>query len=108
MMSIDWTHVVTVEARAATAQAGNILAGRAECARRIVAVARETTQLNLAAAAAAGLLDEADFATYRQGLIWIAEMRATWRPLAESGADLSDDALWPVPPAPVVALARKY
>jgi hypothetical protein len=107
-MNIDLSRIVTAEDKAAKDLELRLEAGRAECARRILAVARETTQMNLSAAAAAGFLNEADLGAYRQGLIWIAKMRAEWRVLVEAGADLSDDRHWPEAPAAVRDLARRY
>jgi len=80
----------------------------AECARRIVAVADATAQMNMASYQAAGLFSTAQTATYVSGLTWVAQMRGTWRGLAEADADLSADANWPACPADVIALAAQF
>lgn len=107
-MKLDLTQLITAEKKAETALAARLEAGRAECARRITAVVNATSQINLAAAAAGGLLSAEDAAVYRQGLIWIATMRAAWRPLAEAGRDLSDDKNWPAPSTAIRDLARRF
>jgi hypothetical protein len=98
----------TAADRAVEAAARARAIASAECRRRILAVASESTQMNLASAAAAGLLDEADLAAYRAGLGWVAAMRATWAPLAEAGADPADDAAWPACPPEAAALAARF
>ena len=79
-----------------------------ECKRRILAVASTTKQLNMAAAVAAGLLDDTGKGVYTQGLLWIASMRQTWHNLAEQGADVYDDRNWPECPAEVVEFAKAF
>jgi hypothetical protein len=83
-------------------------AGRLECRRRIFAVVDEMAQINLAAAAGAGLLSEAQREAYISGLGWIQLMRGTWPALVEAGADLSDDANWPAVPAGAAALVAAF
>lgn len=107
-MRIDLTQLITAEDKAHAALAARTEAARAACARRIGAVVNQTAQMNLAAAAAGGLLAAADAATYRAGLAWIAAMRAAWRGLADSGRDPDDDGNWPAPPAAVVDLGRRF
>lgn len=79
-----------------------------ECKRRILAVASTTKQLNMAAAVAAGLLDDTGKGLYTQGLLWIASMRQTWHNLAEQGADVYDDANWPECPEAVIEFANNF
>lgn len=100
--------IKTAEDKAAEALAAAKDAARRECRRRILAVCDETAQINLAAAVAAGLITGADLETYRAGLAWVEAMRATWAGLAEAGADLADDANWPVVPDGVAELAARY
>lgn len=107
-MKIDLAQIVTSEAKAKAALATRMDTARTECARRIGAVVNQTAQMNLAAAAAGGLLPAADAATYRAGLAWIAAMRGTWRGLVEGGQDVGDDRHWPAPPPPVVDLGRRF
>jgi hypothetical protein len=92
---------------AAQAAAARSSAAREECRRRILAVVPETAQVNLTAAAAAGLLSPADLATFKAGLGWIAAMRAAWGAVAEGGQPV-DAADWPVAPAEVVALGARF
>lgn len=81
---------------------------KAECRRRILAVVNETAQINLAAAAAADQLTPEQRTAYVAGLDWIMQMRAAWPALAASGADLTDDANWPVVPAGAAELAGAF
>lgn len=97
MRNVDLSQMVTAEtkqlARAHACQA----ARKADCRRRIFAVMDEAAQMNLAAAAAAGTLEEEQMAIYRAGLAWIHAMRAACA-----------DGNWPEPPAEVVALASRF
>lgn len=81
---------------------------RAECSRRIFDVVDANAQMNLASAAAAGLLTSAQMQTYQAGLQWVADMRATWPTLADQDADISDDANWPSVPVGVIELAASF
>lgn len=80
----------------------------AECTRRIYAVVDQYAQINLAAAAGAGLLNEAQAATYRAGVLWVAAMRVAYASIVEDGLDPADDANWPQPSAEIVALAAAF
>ncbi len=97
----------TPEEAAAELEARKQLA-KAECHRRIVLVADEASQLNLAAAAGGGILTEEQGAIFLSSLAWIKSMRDTWRALAASGADLDDDSNWPAPPAGVDLLVSAF
>jgi hypothetical protein len=108
MIAIDWTCIDTAEDRAAREAQARAAAAAAACARRILAVCNEHAQINLASAAAAGLLAADDLQTYRTGLAWVAAMRQAWRPIAEAGADPADDTAWPAVPDGVAALARRF
>lgn len=80
-----------------------------ECRNRIYAVADETAQMNLAAAAATGLLSAEDLATFKSSLAWVAAMRANVATLVGADdEDYSDDAKWPAVPAGVAELGAKY
>lgn len=76
MNNIDLTRIITADDKAATAAARALTARKSEGRARILAVCNETTQINLAATAAAGLLNGEQMAAYRAGLAWIAKMRA--------------------------------
>lgn len=82
---------------------------KVECKKRIFAIADEIAQINLAAAAGAGLLLPADLLIYRAGLQWVDDMRQNCGALATNHeADISDDASWPTVPAGVAELAERY
>ena len=72
-----------------------------------LAVAGETALLNLTAAAAAGLLAQADRATFAAGFAWVAAMRAACGAAAQA-PDPAEDALWPAVPAGVADLAAQF
>ena len=93
---IDWGQMVTADAKAAAALAARKEAVHAECSRRIYAVVDAHAQINLAAAAAAGVLSAADMATYRAGVAWIDATRRACAPLI-TGGEIADDAAWPAP-----------
>jgi hypothetical protein len=98
MSNIDFSQVITAEAGAEAADRARLAARKADCRVRIHAVADQIAQINLAAAAAAGALDEGQMALYRAGLGWIEAMRAA----CASGAD------WPDVPPGVADLAAAF
>jgi len=100
--------IKTAEDKAAEALAAAKTAAKQECGRRIVAVLSEAAQINLTAAAAAGQMSDADSATWRAGLDWIAQMRGTWQPLTEAGLDPSDDSNWPPAPTGLAELISRF
>lgn len=105
------THVLTIKTaaeRAAETAEFARAAAKAECARRITAVADIVTQTNLLAAYQTGQLSEAEQATFLAGHQWIRAMQAAWPLLVETGADIHDDANWPPVPAGAVELAEAY
>ena len=79
-----------------------------ECSRRIYDVAPQTTQMNLSSVAGAGMLPPEDLTTWQSALVWVGLMRGTWRNLAATGADISDDTNWPELPLGVADLVDKY
>jgi hypothetical protein len=81
---------------------------KAECACRIYAVASQVAQTNMAAVAAAGVMTAEDMTTYREGLVWIASMRAAWVVVGAKATDPLDDANWPAVPKNVAALAARF
>jgi hypothetical protein len=105
---LGWSQRARTEAELAADLAARLDEGRAECRRRIFAVVDEMAQINLAAAAGAGLLSGAQHAAYISGLGWIQLMRTTWPALVEAGADLSDDANWPAVPDGAAALVAAF
>lgn len=108
-MSINWTLMQTVEDKAALAAEAHAAAVKAECGRRITAVAAEYTQINLTGAATAGVLDEAEMEAYRQSVAWVAATRAACAWLIEHPeADHQADEHWPVCPDDVAALAAAF
>jgi hypothetical protein len=96
---IDWTRRLKAADLAVVGIAEALEAQKEECRQRILAVASEVTQMNLASVAAAGLLSADDLASYRAGLVWIEKMRAAWRIVP---------AAWPAVPPQVQALARRF
>jgi len=90
-------NIQTAEDLAAEALAEQLATRKGECRTRIYAVVDSIAQMNLAAAAAAGGLDEAQMSTYRTGLAWIGATRAAY-----SGGD------WPEVPAGVAELAAQF
>jgi len=109
MSNIDLTRLITADAKSAAATLQHTELTRAECRRRIYTVADETAQINLAAAAAAGTLDETQMGVYRNGLDWVAQMRATCRVLADDPQrSATDDAEWPPLPDGLAELADLF
>lgn len=85
------------------------LATKAECQRRIYAVVDQIAQVNLAAAAAGGVLTSKQMTDYRAGLIWIASMRAACGTLiARNDLTFVEDEHWPEPAATIVTLATAF
>jgi hypothetical protein len=105
---LGWSQRAKSDTELAADQVARRDEGRAECRRRIFAVVDEMAQINLAAAAGAGLLSEAQRAAYISGLGWIQLMRTTWPGLVDAGADLSDDANWPAVPDGAAALVAAF
>ena len=100
--------IKTAAERAEEASELGRAAAKAECARRINAVADIVTQTNLLAASQTGQLSEAEQATFLAGHQWIRAMQAAWPVLVETGVDIHDDANWPTVPAGAVELAEAY
>ncbi len=82
---------------------------KAECGRRIYAVASLATQTNMTAARAAGLLTPDQDAAFLAGLQWIGAMRAACANMITScESDHQSDAHWPACPVEFVALANAF
>jgi len=82
---------------------------KAECGRRIYAVASDSAQKNMLANIAAGLMSEADKAAFDAGVQWISDMQAACRALiAAQDATFAEDAHWPAIPAGVADLAARF
>lgn len=105
---LGWSQRAKSETELEADQVARLDEGKAECRRRIFAVVDEMAQINLAAAAGAGLLSGAQHGAYISGLGWIQLMRTTWPALVEAGADLSDDANWPAVPDGAAALVAAF
>lgn len=105
-----WSYDGEVVSIDATKKA-EILTGliKAECKKRIYAVANEVTQVNIAAAAATDLLSAEDLATFKSALGWVDAMRANVATLVDADeGDYENDNKWPAVPAGVAELAAKY
>jgi hypothetical protein len=126
MSAIDFSRVVTAEARAAAAALDRAAAMRAECRRRILAAIPFEAQSNIAQAvtvytaelvrggtvaeaeAASGLAD-ADLPVAGAGRRWIAGMQAACRALAtDPAADPAEEAAWPPLPEGVADLVARF
>lgn len=82
---------------------------KAECRRRIFAVADDTAQMNMASHAAAGLFDAGKRAAFLAALQWVAEMRGACGVLiASADATFTTDDAWPPCPPEVAALAAQF
>jgi hypothetical protein len=81
-----------------------------ECSRRIFATASANSQMNMTAAAAAGMMiSPQDQAAYVAALGWVASMRAACGALISSAdADFRQDSKWPDIPEGVSELVAKY
>ncbi len=106
-MNIDMTQVVTAADKATEAEAARLGEAKAECRRRILAVADEIAQINLASAAAAGLMTNAQMAVYSSGLGWVNAMRAASSTMP-ADTDYRNDAAWPPVPAGMAELAAEF
>lgn len=109
MSNIDLAQLVTAEAKTAQRAQEQMDAARQVCQARILSVFSYHAQLNLASAAAAGMLDGAELKTYKAALKWVANMRATFAEIAEDVALSPDeDATWPAPPERIGGLIDRY
>jgi len=109
MSNIDLSKLITAEEKSAHARIRRALAVKAECRARILAVADETAQMNLAQAASAGLFDAGTMHIHRTGVAWVASMRRTCQALIDEPArDYREDAAWPAVPPGVRELSDSY
>jgi hypothetical protein len=109
MSNIDLSQIVTADDKAATTTQARVGRVKAECSRRIYALADAHAQMNLASVAAAGLLTAEHMATYQSGLGWIAAMRLTCVGLVGNvKADFMAEAAWPDIPSGVAELAAAF
>jgi hypothetical protein len=82
---------------------------KAECGRRIFAVASQNAQMNMTAACVAGAMTDSDKATFAASLLWVGQMRTACGALiASADADYAVEAKWPVCPAAVLALVARF
>ena len=120
-MSIDFTQVITAEQKAAEALDARATAIKAECRARILAVASEATQMNIAqagviysalradgagerAARRAVGLNEGDLVRVAGWREWVAAMQAECRRAIQAG----DAPVWPDLPEGVADLAARF
>lgn len=108
MSNIDFRQLITAEAKQAADLEARLSHARFECRRRILAICGETAQINLSAAASAGLLVEDDVLRYKAFLNWISEMRTAWSSIAQAGHNPSDDTHWPAVPAEAMHLIARF
>ena len=101
--------IKTADDLAAEQQAIRAGAIKEACRARIVAVADEMAQINLASAAGAGLLSAGDLAIYKAGLLWVTATRAACAEMiADPEADWLSDGGWPPVPEGVAELAARF
>jgi hypothetical protein len=82
---------------------------KAECQRRIYAVASPDCQMNMTAYVAAGGATDADKAAFSSSLGWVMAMRAAYATLAGSlDPTFAQDSHWPACPADAASLAAKF
>lgn len=80
-----------------------------ECRKRIFAVVNDTAQKNMTAFAAAGLFTPEQMQVYKSGLMWVAQMRGTWRDLAnDRRKNIEADSNWPSPPPDLIELSKQF
>ncbi|NDW44270.1 hypothetical protein [Ruegeria sp. PrR005] len=97
-MNIDFSQLVTVEAKRAMDAESRLEAARAECRRRILQAVGSVAQMNLMAAASADMLTPAQMADWAKTLEWISRMRGAWREIAQSDVGSVQEANWPPMP----------
>ena len=97
MSNIDLSRLITVQAKTAEQEATVLALRKSDCRTQILAVISSTAQLNLAAAAASGILNLEQMASYRTALGWIAAMR-----------EACTTGNWPPVPADIVTLAKQF
>ena len=82
---------------------------KAECKRRIVAIVDPEAQINLAAAAAGGLLSTDQMTVYRAGLVWIASTRTVCGTLiTNTDQTFASNSHWPIPDQSIVDLGAEF
>ena len=108
MSNIDFSQAVTAEGKATEAAAQRRKLARDTCRRRIIEMVSETKQMNITAAASAGMLSGGQHAGHAAMTGWIGSMRAAWGPLADTQVDLSDDSNWPDAPATLIAFVSEF
>lgn len=109
MSLIDFTQMQTATDKAEADLAAHLAATRTACSTRIHAFCSPASQLNLAAAAAAGRLKKADKLAHVAMLDWIDAMRATATRLgADPRASITEDANWPAPPEGVAECIARF
>ncbi len=109
MSNIDMSRLVPADTRATTAAELRAQTLKTACSARILEVADQIAQTNLAAALAAGRMSKNDAESYRQLLDWIAAMRRACRMQIEADAPHGADTYaWPDLPASVADIADRF
>jgi hypothetical protein len=120
-MQIDFTQAITAEMKEAEALAERAAGIKAECRARILSVASESTQMNIAQAGVIYAAMRTDGATEEEARAqvgfapgdlmlaagwkaWVAAMQAECRRAIEAG----DDPVWPDVPEGVADLAARF
>ena len=80
-----------------------------EVRRRILAQASSNTQINMSAAAAGGVLSDADMSAFQSALSWVSEMRSRGVELHAAGdVTFADDSHWPTLSVEATALIAAF
>lgn len=126
MTGLDLSQLVTAEMKHSAAREAHGRSARHECRRRILSIADEVTQMNLAnallvrhaaalqgdpetACAETSGLSEEDVRTILAMRRWIADMQTTCAAIAaDPGLAPRDDGNWPAPPAGLTELCRRF
>ena len=82
---------------------------KAECQKRIYAVASPNCQMNMTAYVAGDLANPQDKKSFINSLSWVQAMRGVCLGLiAGNATEFSNDSLWPICPDDVIVLASKF
>lgn len=81
---------------------------KAECERRIYAVASDNAQKNMTAARADGDMTAEQLTNYSLARQWVKDMQAAVGVIATGGLDPNDDANWPFIPVGVPELVAQF
>jgi hypothetical protein len=104
MPNIDFSQLISAEAKAEEVAKERARGIKAECEMRIVTLLDTYTVANMQGAAIAGELSEADMAIFKAARAWVDEMIQASRVAITSG----EDPAWPDTPEGVAELAARY